>query len=281
MTSLALDLLIVAVIVLFALRGRKKGFVLTLCGLLALVVAYAGAVFVSNTFTPQLAAAFQPAIEDKIDQAIQAGLKQVTASITQNHGSLINNLPDSIASQLPDGFDGTIPEDILNQYGGAIPDEIAGQIPSTSRISLSDALELFRQSDVLSRLNGGVVQNLVENLYQSLTQAIQDNTVNAGASAATAIAGFLSTQIAHLALFYLTFVVMLILWKILSHALDLACRLPVLRTFNEAGGLLLGVVKGAAILLALVWLLSILGLVSQETIQQTYLFRFFMKFQPL
>lgn len=271
MTSLALDLLIVAVIVLFALRGRKKGFVLTLCGLLALLVAYAGAVFVSSTFTPQLAAAFQPAIEGKIDQVIQAGLDQVTASITQNPRSLPETIPDSIASKIPD--------EILENYGGTIPDEIAGQLPS-SQISLTDALELFKQSDVLANLNGGVLQNLAENLYQHLTQAIQDNTVNAGAAAATAISGFLATQIAHFALFYLTFVVVLILWKILSQALDLACRLPVLRTFNEAGGLLLGVVKGAAILLALVWLLSILGLVSQETIQQTYLFRLFMKLQP-
>ena len=52
MTSpLVLDLILLAILLFFVLMGAKRGFVLTLCSLVAVVVALVGANFLADTLT--------------------------------------------------------------------------------------------------------------------------------------------------------------------------------------------------------------------------------------
>ena len=53
--SLVLDLIVVAVLALFLWRGASKGLVASLCGLLAFVVAFAGAGLAARTLSPMVA----------------------------------------------------------------------------------------------------------------------------------------------------------------------------------------------------------------------------------
>jgi len=80
-------------------------------------------------------------------------------------------------------------------------------------------------------------------------------------------------------LFFLSFFLILLVWRLVSHILDLACKLPVLRTLNGVGGLVIGLLKGILFLLVLVWLLSLLDVIPAEQAQQTYLYRYFLNFQ--
>lgn len=234
MAPIMLDILIVAVIALFAFLGWRRGLVLTLCGLLAVFVAYAGATFVSNTFSAEIAKILQPTIQGQIEQVLDNMISDLPApSVT---------LPGQ--ESVRDNAQASIDQATLNQ-----------------------ALEALRQSSLFS------------GLQESAEQAIQEGTIRVVTTASAAIANYLALQVTRTVLFYLVFFLILIAWNLFSHALDLACRLPVLSTFNEVGGLIIGVVKGALILLAVVWLLSLAGIVSEETIQQTYLFRLYMNFQ--
>lgn len=256
MNPLLLDLLVIAIVALFAFFGWKKGLILTLCGLLAIFVAFFAAAFVSKNLSAPVAAVFQPAVEDMIEQGIQNGIDQVL-------DKAVTDLP-----QLPEG----------------LKDSVAAQIPSAAQITISQLAELLEQlglQDLLAQIDLGAFSPLAEGALQDLLQAVRDKTLNAAASAPAAIAGFLCQNLARLVLFYFTFVVVLILWKIFSHALDLACRLPVLHTFNEAGGLLIGLVKGLLIALAAAWLLTSMGIASPEQAEQTYLFHLFLNFQLL
>lgn len=223
MSPLILDILVVAIIALFALLGWRRGLILTLCGLLAVFVAFAGAAFISDTFSKDIAGILQPAIQNQIDQALR-GLQ-------------------------------TLPQQL--------PQEDAPPA------SLDQVLEAISHSQLFT------------SMQQTLNDAVHDGLVRVTSTAAAAIASYLSLQIAHTALFFLTFFLILLVWSLLSHALDLACRLPVLRTFNEAGGLIVGVVKGALIALAAAWLLNTVGLVPPESVQQTYLFQMLLNFQLL
>ena len=76
MMYLLLDLLVVAVLVICALRGAAKGLVLSLCGLLAVAVAFLGASFASRALSPMVAQALEPrfaaAIEEKLEAEIHA-----------------------------------------------------------------------------------------------------------------------------------------------------------------------------------------------------------------
>lgn len=74
MTNLVLDLLILAVIALFALLGWHKGLVLTLCGVLVIFVAYFGAAYVSETFSDDLAELIQPTIQNQLDLVVEQAM---------------------------------------------------------------------------------------------------------------------------------------------------------------------------------------------------------------
>lgn len=252
MNPLLLDLLVIAIIALFAFFGWRKGLVLTLCGLLAIFVAFFAAVFVSKTLSAPVASLFQPAVQEVIEQGIQNGLDQARDNL----------------SQLPDG----------------LSESISAKLPPAAQITLGQVADLLEQIDLqalLSQMDFGAFTPVFEGLFQNLLQAVQDRTLNAAAAAPAAISTFLCESLSRFLLFYLTFVVVLILWKIFSHALDLACRLPVLHTFNEAGGLLIGLVKGLLIALAAAWLLTSFGFASAEDAGQTYLFQLFLNFQLL
>lgn len=71
MNHLMFDAAIAAVLVLFVLLGRRRGFVLTLCGLLAMFVALIGASVLSDLLSAPVARLVEPAIESSITQVLQ------------------------------------------------------------------------------------------------------------------------------------------------------------------------------------------------------------------
>lgn len=234
MTYLILDLFIAAVLVLFAALGWHKGLVLTFCGLAAVFVAYAGASFVSQRFSEDVAVLFQTSIQIK--------LEQIAAS----------SLADSGAAS-------PSPSPLLPVAGGEEQPEEAASLEQVLR-----ALERFP---------------LIAGIYGSVAEAVRAGTVQVVTTASAAVAHYLACQLTRAGLFFLTFFLIVLAWSLLSRALDLVCRLPVLRSFNEFGGLLLGLVKGALILLVVVELVTLLGVIPEDLSAQTVLYRRFMIFQ--
>ncbi len=88
--SLVLDLIVVAVLALFLWRGASKGLVASLCGLLAFVVAFAGAGLAARTLSPMVADAIEPHFASAIQEQLEAAV------------------PDT-GTALPEGEDGDLP----------------------------------------------------------------------------------------------------------------------------------------------------------------------------
>lgn len=235
MTNLVLDLLIVAVIALFALMGWRKGLVLTLCGLLVVFVAYFGASYVSNTFSDGLAAIIQPSIQNQLEAAVEQALPSGDAA------------PPSPLLPDPDGTHTPVQEQVT--------------------ASLSQVLAVLKRSTFFA------------GMFESVSQAVTDGAIRVVTTASAAIADYLAHQISRVGLFFLTFFLIVVVWALLSRALDLVCHLPVLRSFNEIGGLLFGLAEGVCILLAAVGLVTLLGLIPEDVASQTFLYRHFMNFQ--
>ena len=57
-----LDLIVIAVVALFVWRGAARGLVLSLCGLMAFVVAFAGAGLAAQTLSPPWRTPWSPAL---------------------------------------------------------------------------------------------------------------------------------------------------------------------------------------------------------------------------
>lgn len=233
------DLLVILVLALFAYFGYKKGLVLSLCGLLAFFLAMGGAIFISDQFGDTVSGIIQPYVQIQVEQVLDE--------------SLTEDAPDT--ETLPPTYVPDVP-------GYSQPEE-----DPTTAFSLDEILMLLEESEVFTGL-----QNALED-------AIADGTLQVVTTASAAIAAYLAGEIARLFLFFLSFFLILLVWRLLSHILDLACKLPVLRTLNGAGGLIIGLLKGILFLLVLVWLLSLLDVFTAEQARNTYLYRYFLNFQ--
>ena len=240
MQYLIFDAAIVLLLALAVWRGYRKGFILTFCGFLAIFVALIGATVVSNVLAQPVSQAISPMIESSIQQAVAEKL-QSPDPLGQENAS---QLPDSSGSQDP------------------------SQESPASDLPLQEILDLLEQSPVYRGFAG------------ALQSAVDAGLVSATANATIVISEYIAGQVARMVLFVVSFVLILILWFFVSHALDLAFKLPVLSSLNRLGGGALGLLKGALLIYVACWLLKG-SFLPQEAIQSTYLLHFFCTASPL
>lgn len=228
-SAILLDVIIVAVLLLFAYLGAKKGFVLTLCSLVAVLVAIVGANLVADLAAPMVADAIQPKLEQAIEEQLNEAL---------SHTSFTT----------PEGGTAASPEDV----------------------PLSGVLKILQENELYQQFMG------------KLEEAIEEGAASSAASAAAQVATVVAEQVARGILFIIAFFILLVLWGIFSHALDLVTKLPVLDQLNHSLGGVIGLVKGLVIAYIAVWILyGLAGYVPQETMEKTYIFRFLALHSPL
>lgn len=219
-SALLIDILLLALLVLFIVLGAHRGFILTLCSLLAVIVALVGANLIADTLSPKVADAIQPRLEQSIQEILEEKAQEVSAQ-------------DSL--------------------------------------SVADVLAALRE-------RGGLYQWAADGLEDTL-QTVQMDVI---AQQAAAVATTLAQQLARGILFSVSFLLVLVVWSILSHALDLVSRLPVLDSLNHGLGGIIGAVKGVIILYLAAWVLcSLTGIISLETAEKTYILSFLLQHSPL
>lgn len=221
------DVVIAAILLFFMWQGYQKGFVLTLCGFLAVFVAFIGATLISNALAKPVAQAIVPMIESGIHDTLEQSIQDSTSSLS---------------AQSPD----VVPEDM----------------------PLSDVLEALQDSPIF------------HSLAQAFQEVVDEGVETVATSAAQALAEYIAIQIARTVLFVLAFAAVLVGWFLLSHALDLAFKLPVLSTLNHWTGAGVGLIKGGLLLFIAAWLLKGSFLPSQA-IENTFLLNFFCTSSPL
>lgn len=88
------------------------------------------------------------------------------------------------------------------------------------------------------------------------------------------LAEYILNIVIYAAVFLLFFIILLILWGMISRALHLVARLPVLSFFNRTLGALLGFVQGILALLILRWALcDLAGLIPPQLVNNTHVFQ--------
>lgn len=78
MAFLIADGLVLAVLLIFACIGARRGLILSLCGLLAFVVAFLGASFAARTLSPAVADALEPKFAAAIEEQLNESIRQQT-----------------------------------------------------------------------------------------------------------------------------------------------------------------------------------------------------------
>ncbi|MCI9466590.1 MAG: CvpA family protein [Ruminiclostridium sp.] len=193
--SLLLDLAVLIILLYCVITGVRRGFVLTLCSLIAVLVALSGGWYLSTHYAYLLQEKLEPVLVEKLLSTQESG----QAGSNQDTASLLENYPQSIREHL---------------------------------------------------------SSQVENFQAATAQEI-----------AASLASLLSQSIC----FLLGFACILLLWNILSHALNLVAKLPVLRQLNHMLGGIAGLLKGILILLVARWALyDLLGWIPADVVQESY-----------
>lgn len=94
------DIAIAAILVIFFLRGRNKGFILSLCGLMAVFVAIIGAKFCTDLFAPVVTETISPRLSGVIEEQININLGDKLDSFLLPGGELPENAITDILKQL-------------------------------------------------------------------------------------------------------------------------------------------------------------------------------------
>lgn len=234
MNGLIFDLVIAVVLILSVMQGYRKGLILTLCGFLAVFVAFIGATLLSDALAEPVSHAIQPVIEQQVTQVIEQGLKE--------QGFLYN--------------DASMTDSSLQEWTQSL----------TQQLSLDEVVVFLQELPVLS------------NLVETIQTTIGSELSNIASSAATTVSNYLAYEVTRMVLFTLSFVVVMVIWNLLSRTLDFAFRIPVLSTVNDWGGAIVGLVRGSALMFIACWLLR--GLIAPETITNSLLLQFFCTTNP-
>ena len=88
MSLLFYDAAIVVILLVFLLLGAHKGFILSLCGMIAILVALGGGAFGAKTLAPKVSEALEPrfavAIEAKLNEEIAASISEGRTEFEEN-----------------------------------------------------------------------------------------------------------------------------------------------------------------------------------------------------
>lgn len=209
MSFVIFDVVILILLLLTAWKGYRRGFVLTLCSLLAVFVAFIGATVISSQLARPMSRLIQPALERSITQVLEEQTHAVLPRLRP---------PRPLSPALSDAFSG--------EEGQEGEEDWLAQLP------LDEVLDALQAS------------SLYQHFIQPIQDAIQDGVMEVTTSAARAVADYLALELTRMFLFLVSFALVLLLWLLLSRVLDLACKLPVLSTLNHWSGAALGLVKG-------------------------------------
>ena len=239
---------VLAVFILCAANGMRRGLVRMLSGFLATVISLA-LVYFLLPYTTSLIREQTPiydsmtkTIEDTIIQlAGKYAVKQETTTIDRAKvkdllyqygmdGSMVDSLSDKELSDLIDQY--------FDQYKDQITEAVSGSLDTLSRI---DQTRLIRSLPIPSFL-----QTIMENYNNS------EGYRKLGVSDFSGyLAGFLSGLLLNVLAFLATLLVTWVIVRLIIGALDLCSRFPVIYQINHLGGLLAGAVEG----LLVCWLL--------------------------
>lgn len=226
MNYIIYDVIIAAVLLFFLWLGYRKGFVLTLCSLLAVFVALIGACVLSNALAEPAAKAVEPVVAERIQESLTEAIKST---------------------------------EFVSVDGGVAQ--------SPEEVALAGVIEHLKET------------KLFQGFADAFQKAVDSGVAEVTTNAAQSLAHFVAVQIARIVIFAVAFLAVLIAWSVLSHALDLVAKLPVLSTVNAWGGGAVGLLKGALVLFIAGWLLR--DSLPPDTVKKTYLLKFFCTVSPL
>ena len=132
MSFLMFDLVIAALLLLFLWRGYRRGFVLTLCGFLAVFVALVGAAVLSDALAEPLGKAIVPMVESNIQHSLEEAIQQSGQTDLSGQSPLPEDLPLSGLLSFLRGTEAY--QKLMDSLQSAIDDGVASVAAAAARM---------------------------------------------------------------------------------------------------------------------------------------------------
>lgn len=143
-------------------------------------------------------------------------------------------------------------------------------LPADSFAEEADAEGLFSAA--------GLYQRTARNMAESAAGQVKET----GEAMIEAAVASMVQSVAAALLFLISFILLLIVLKVLSKFLGLLTAVPGLHLMDALGGGVFGLIQGCLVLFAVVWALQFFGGgVPEELVSQTVLLRFFAGMNPV
>ena len=159
-------------------------------------------------------------------------------------------------------------EAALEEQAGAFAGEWSlEELPDLEELPIAEVLALM---------------GLDEEVRASLAERAQNMIRDTGATVVSAVVESLVRSFVYGVLFFLAFLTILLLLKVLVGAMGLVLKLPGLRLLNALGGAVIGLAEGVLLLFLAVWLCRKLGVSFEtEALAEAHILRIFTTNTPL
>ena len=166
---LIFDIVILLILAEFALLGAKRGLLLSLCGLLAVLVAFIGASAVSDVMAPKVAAYLEPKFAAALEQRLEEQIQSASWQSDGSAGAAGAVTPDDLLKDMGfyqsavDAVDKAVRAgmtEVAASAAAAVAASIAGSVAHMLIFGLSFVLILIlwtilsRALDLVARLPG-------------------------------------------------------------------------------------------------------------------------------
>lgn len=243
-----MDIIVGVVLLAFLAVGARRGLFESLAGLVIILAALVCAGMAASKLTPPVAKYIQPWIEKRVEARVDAALSGGGSGSASAEGSSSVKMPES-----------------------------SGSASSGDTEESTDGMRQKLETQQMLKLLG-----LDDDPLQSMTDSVQEKVRETGVSTVTAVAESMAESLIHMLLFVLSFALVLLVLKLLMHAINLVLRLPGLHLMNSLGGAAIGLVEGGLCLFLAIWVLRRFGVSFEtENVSKTVLLHFFTTNTPL
>jgi len=243
----------------FLIYGAWRGLFRAVAGLLMVILALTGAMFVARELTPIATNLLRPVIEN---------------TVTQRVDDAMNGSAPSQGGE----------ETVVPVQPEISPPSSEASSPSGSA-SAADSSGALGDSGAQTRLQAGELLKLMgwdDTLTKSLSDRAEEKVRDTGVSLAMAVVDSVMESFVYMVLFALSFAVLSLLLHLVARALDIAMKLPGVHLLNGLGGAVVGLIQGVLLIFLAIWLLRCLRVsFDTEIVAQTRLLSFFTSHSPL
>ncbi len=231
------DVIILVIAAYCAWIGYQKGLIIGICNILALVVAIYAANLIAVTYSGEFTGAMKPFLSGMVDNAVVSVIRGVgDARDDGDGGGLISTLTAE---------DGT-PEDAV-ESADVVDYRSAGTVQEVTIKSLQKL---------------GVTQKAAERIAEDTEEEMGTSEVSPAIK--DIIAEKLCDVVAYIALFAISFVLIIIVFAVIENVINLEFRLPNMKYVDKIAGTAIGFARGIIIILLIGWGMRYMGLLFKE-----------------